>query len=265
MDQQKRGFIFFDMDETLGFFRNYDGSMNDQGFPDGIYLRPGIKNLLKTLKENFILSVSTAATVNYAHKVLEHAGLKQYFDKIFTRDEFVKLENQAENDNEASPSGFTKQYSKIMKFFNIDPKFANFGMVVGDNDYDMSSDIPELSTLIVDSLFIPTDVILAVIIDYFNKNEMDYSELGIEVKKFLKKHPLSGMVSKCIEIDVPESLTHAELEKIDIKLIKDFTVHNRNLSRSQKEIITPPPYSRNRTTNLQPIRLQANRFGLLKS
>ena len=174
MDQSKKikGFLFFDMDETLGFFRNYDGSMNNQGFPDGIYLRPGIKNLLKFLKQNFIVSVSTAATSNYTRLVLEQSGLLKYFDNVFTRDQFVKLENSSENDNEASPNGFEKRYSILMDYFNIKPELATMGMVIGDNDYDISSDVPELSTLIVDSLFTPTDVILAIIVDYFNNNEI---------------------------------------------------------------------------------------------
>ena len=102
MNHLKKGFIFFDMDETLGFFRNYDGSMNDKGFPDGIYLRPGIKSLLKTLKKNFILCVTTAATFKYTDIVLTQAGLSKYFDRVFTRENFVKLENISEKDNEAS-------------------------------------------------------------------------------------------------------------------------------------------------------------------
>ena len=167
MDYTKKGFIFFDMDETLGFFRNYDGSMNDQGFPDGIYLRPGIKNLLKFLKQNFIISVSTAATLKYTQHVLQESGLLEYFDNIFTRKQFVRLENASENDNEASPAGFEKRYSILMNYFNINPEFATKGMVIGDNDYDISSDVPELSTLIIDSLYTPTDIILAVIVDYF--------------------------------------------------------------------------------------------------
>ena len=169
MNNKKLGFIFFDMDETLGFFRNYDGSMNEQGFPDGIYLRPGIKSLLKYLKKDFILSVSTAATSNYTYLVLEQAGLLEYFDNIFTRDQFVKLENNSESDNEASPTGFEKRYSMLMDYFKEKNQFIAPGMVIGDNDYDISSDLPELSTLIVDSLYTPTDVILAIIVDYFNK------------------------------------------------------------------------------------------------
>ena len=257
MDQSKKikGFLFFDMDETLGFFRNYDGSMNNQGFPDGIYLRPGIKNLLKFLKQNFIVSVSTAATSNYTRLVLEQSGLLKYFDNVFTRDQFVKLENSSENDNEASPNGFEKRYSILMDYFNIKPELATMGMVIGDNDYDISSDVPELSTLIVDSLFTPTDVILAIIVDYFNNNEMDYSELGIEVKKYPKKHPISGIESHCIEVAIPKSLYHSELEKIDVKLIKKNILTKRELSKSQRERIQKP-YT-------PAIQLKANRYGLI--
>lgn len=255
MDHLKKGFIFFDMDETLGFFRNYDGSMNDQGFPEGIFLRPGIKNLLKFLKNNFIVSVSTAATLNYTEYVLAQSGLLGYFDNIFTRNQFVKLENASEDDNEASPAGFEKRYSILMKYFNINPEFANKGMVIGDNDYDISSDVPELSTLIIDSLYTPTDVILAVIIDYFNKNEMDYSELGIEVKKFTKKHPISGVSSHCFEVAIPKSLYHAELEKIDVKYTRKHSSSRRYLSKKQKNRLQKPYFPA--------IQLKANRYGLM--
>ena len=255
MDHYKKGFIFFDMDETLGFFRNYDGSMDNQGFPSGIYLRPGIKNLLQTLKNSFILSISTAATAKYTQLVLEQAGLIDFFDKVFTRNEFVRLENSSENDNEASPSGFEKQYSILMNHFNISPEQAIKGIVIGDNDYDISSDTPNLSTLIVDSLYTPIDVILAVIVDYFNQNEMDYSELGINVKKFVKKHPISGLESNCIELEVPESLYATQLDRIEYKPYSKPVSSRRNASQTQRERLTK--------TKHKPIQLKANRFGLI--
>ena len=243
------------MDETLGFFRNYDGSMDNQGFPSGIYLRPGIKNLLQTLKSSFILSITTAATKRYTHLVLEQAGLLDFFDKVFTRNEFVRLENSSENDNEASPSGFEKQYSILMNHFNISPEHARKGMVIGDNDYDVSSDIPILSTLIVDSLYTPTDIILAVIIDYFNGNNMDYSELGIKVNHFPKKHPISGLESTCIELEIPENLYATTLDKIEYKPYTKPMSSRRTASQTQKERL-----SKNK---LKPIQLKANRYGLI--
>lgn len=252
MNHQKKGFIFFDMDETLGFFRNYDGSMNDQGFPSGIYLRPGIKNFLQTLQKNFILCVSTAATKNYTKTVLEHSGLLNYFDRVFTRNEFVKLENPSESDNEASPPGFEKQYSILMNEFNLQ---ANLGMIIGDNDYDISSDTPELSTLIIDSLYAPTDIMLAFIVDFFNKNKMDYSELGIQVKKYSKKHPISGMESNCFEIEIPKSFYHAELDKVKFTSWARVTGSRRTVSKTQK--------SRLDKWKGKPLQLKANRYGLL--
>lgn len=253
--QNKRGFIFFDMDETLGFFRNYDGSMNDQGFPSGIYLRPGIKNLLQTLKKNFFLCVSTAATHNYTKTVLEHSGLFNYFDRIFTRQEFVKLENSLESENEASPSGFEKKYTILMNKFNLTPEQASLGVVIGDNDYDISSDTPDLSTLIIDSLYTPTDIILAFIVDFFNQNEMDYSELGIKVKKLSKKHPISGLESRCFEIEIPESMYHSELDKVEFSVWKKTTGSRRYASKTQKERLIK--------SHGPAIQLRANRYGLI--
>ena len=252
MDQQKKGFIFFDMDETLGFFRNYDGSMNDQGFPSGIYLRPGIKNFLQTLQKNFILCVSTAATKNYTKTVLEHSGLLNYFDRVFTRKEFVKLENLSESDNEASPPGFEKLYGKLLNEYNLQ---ANLGMVIGDNDYDISADTPELSTLIIDSLYAPTDIMLAFIVDFFNKNKMDYSELGIKVKKYSKKHPISGMESSCFEIEIPESFYHAELDKVSFTAWAKVTGSRRYASKTQKERLSK--------WHGKSLHLKANRYGLI--
>lgn len=249
----KKGFIFFDMDETLGFFRNYDGSMNEKGFPDGIYLRPGIKSLLNTLKNNFVLSVSTAATKKYTHFVLEQSGLLDCFDYIFTRDQFVKLENNSELDNEASPAGFEKQYSMLINQLN--EKGAS-GIVIGDNDYDISSDTPGLPTLIIDSLFMPIDIILAVVVDYFNHNDMDYSELGIDVKKFKKKHPITGIESTCFEVKIPDSLYHSQLEKIAIKIPKRRTSSRRDLSKHL--------HNRIQKSHGPAMFLKANRFGLMK-
>ena len=254
MEHQRKGFIFFDMDETLGFFRNYDGSMNYKGFPDGIYLRPGIKDLLKTLKENFVLSVTTAATKKYTHFVLEQSGLLECFDHIFTRDQFVKLKNNSEFDNEASPEGFEKQYSLLANQIN-DNLLNNEGMVIGDNDYDISSDMPSLPTLIIDSLFMPTDIILAIIVDYFNQNEIDYSELGIDVKKYQKKHPISRIESTCFEVRIPDSLYHSQLEKITIKLPIMRTSSRRDMSKNLQDRI--------RRSYSPALQLKANRYGLM--
>ena len=137
----------------------------------------------------------------------------------------------------------------------VNPKLNFKGMVIGDNDYDISSDVPGLPTLIVDSLYTPTDVILAVIVDYFNNNEMDYSELGINVKRYQKKHPISGLESNCIEVAIPESLYHSKLEKIDVTFLRNKVGSRRTISKTQKSRVQKSYHSA--------IQLKANRFGLI--
>ena len=79
--------------------------------------------------------------------------------------------------------------------------------------------------------------------------------MGIEVKKYPKKHPISGIESHCIEVAIPKSLYHSELEKIDVKLIKKNILTKRELSKSQRERIQKP-YT-------PAIQLKANRYGLI--
>lgn len=210
------GFIFFDMDETLGFFRNYDGSMNSEGFPNGIFLRRYIKDILEKLNKEFLLFITTAATENYTRAVLEHSDLKRYFHGIFTRNNFVKLENATDANKEASPGGYEKRYARIMKYFNIKMEDAIHGLIIGDNDYDISCDVPNLRTFIVDSLFIPADILNTVIRDIFAKKDLTYSDLELKIIQKTQKHPIADLETTIFEIDCPENLLSIELEKIDI-------------------------------------------------
>ena len=84
---------------------------------------------------------------------------------------------------------------------------------------------------------------------------MDYSEVGIDVKKFIKKHPISGVASDCFEVAIPKSFYHAELEKIEVKYIKREVSSRRYLSRKQK--------NRLQKSYAPAIQLKANRFGLM--
>lgn len=202
------------MDETLGFFRNYDGSMNDQGFPEGIYLRPGIKPVLTELRKEYHLSITTAATRPYTKKVLEKADLLNFFDGIFTRHDFVQLEAGEEEAGEASPGGYMKQYSILMNYYGIPIEQAPFGLVLGDNDYDVSCDVPHLSTIIVDSLYVPVTILQALIVDFFAHNPMNYEEFGIEVATSTKKHPLTGLESTAMEIHCPAGILEKELVRV---------------------------------------------------
>ena len=215
------GFIFFDMDETLGFFRNYDGSMNSEGFPNGIYLRRYIKDILEKLNKEFLLFITTAATFNYTKAVLEHADLAKYFHGIFTRNDFVKLENATDANKEASPGGYEKRYGRLMKNFGIKIDDAVHGLVLGDNDYDISSDVPALRTLIVDSLFIPADILNTVIRDIFANKSLDYSDSGLKIIKKIQRHPIANLESNIFEIECPEHLLSVELQKIDITLSEE--------------------------------------------
>ena len=171
------------MDETLGFFRNYDGSMNSEGFPTGIFLRKYIRDILEKLNKDFVLFITTAATLNYTKAVLEHSKLTSYFHGIFTRNDFVKLENATDANKEASPGGYEKRYSRIMKHYGIKMEDAVHGLVIGDNDYDISCDVPGLHTFIVDSLFITADILYTIIRDVYDKKELNYCNFGIYILK----------------------------------------------------------------------------------
>lgn len=212
------GFIFFDMDETLGFFRNYDGSYNTEGFPNGIFLRRYVKEILEKLSKDFILFLTTAATLNYTKAVLEHSDLRKYFHRIFTRNDFVKLEDMGDAKKEASPGGYEKHYGLIMKHFGIKMNDAVHGLIIGDNDYDISCDVPKLRTFIVDSLFVPSDILYTIIRDIFDKKDLNYADLGIKIFKKIQKHPISEIETEIFEIECPENLLAIELEKVDILL-----------------------------------------------
>ncbi len=215
------GFIFFDMDETLGFFRNYDGSMNSEGFPNGIFLRRYVKEILEKLNKDFILFLTTAATVNYTKSVLEYADLRKYFHRIFTRNDFVKLENATDANKEASPGGYEKHYGRIMKHFGISMQDAVHGLIIGDNDYDISSDVLQLRTFIVDSLFIPADILYTIIRDIFDRKELNYDDLGIKIYKKTQKHPIADIETEIFEIECPDNLLAIELEKVDVHLTEE--------------------------------------------
>jgi hypothetical protein len=205
------------MDETLGFFRNYDGSMNSEGFPNGIFLRRYIKDVLESLNKDFILFITTAATLNYTKKVLEHSNLTKYFHGIFTRNDFVKLENIVDATKEASPGGYEKRYSRIMKHFGIKMTDVVHGLVIGDNDYDISCDVANLRTLIIDSLFVPADILQTIIRDIIGNKELIYDDLGIKIIKKTQKHPIANLETEIFEIECPESLI-LDLERVDIVL-----------------------------------------------
>ena len=209
------------MDETLGFFRNYDGSMNTEGFPNGIFLRRYIKDILEKLNKDFILFLTTAATLNYTKAVLEHSDLRKYFHRIFTRNDFVKLENATDANKEASPGGYEKRYSRIMKHFGIKMNDAVHGLIIGDNDYDISCDVPELRTFIVDSLFVPADILYTIIRDIFDKKQLNYDELGIKLITKTQKHPIADLETDIFEIECPDNLLAIELEKVDVHLSEE--------------------------------------------
>ncbi len=206
------------MDETLGFFRNYDGSMNTEGFPNGIFLRRYVKEILEKLSKDFILFLTTAATLNYTKVVLERSDLRKYFHRIFTRNDFVKLEDMGDANKEASPGGYEKHYGLIMKYFGIKMSDAIHGLIIGDNDYDISSDVPELRTFIVDSLFVPADILYTIIRDIFDMKDLNYADLGIKMFRKTQRHPITDIETQIFEIDCPENLLAIELEKVDVLL-----------------------------------------------
>lgn len=240
------GFIFFDMDETLGFFRNYDGSMNSEGFPTGIFLRRYIKDILEKLNKDFVLFITTAATLNYTKAVLDHSDLAKYFHGIFTRNDFVKLENATDANKEASPGGYEKRYSRIMKHYGIKMNDAVHGLIIGDNDYDISCDMPGLRTFIVDSLFVPADILNTVIRDIFDNKNFAYDDLGIKILTKESKHPIANLETTVYEIECPDNLLSIELEKLEIILSDKEKLE---MKVQQEEIITAEKLSRQENNN----------------
>jgi len=215
------GFVFFDMDETLGFFRNFDGALDDAGFPHGIYLRANIREILQELRKSFLIIVTTAATKTYTLNMLSLAGLADLFFGIFTREDFVKLMDSGNgngngNTGDASPEGYEKHYSIPMRQHGISLEQARNGVIIGDNDFDISSDVSGLSTIILDSLYIPANFIRTLIEDFFRESppSLDYTAQGIGVRKMQKRHPITHMETWVFDITYPEDLYDTRLEYI---------------------------------------------------
>ena len=71
----------FTKEQTALFSKYYDKHCISD-----IVLYDGIKDLLTTLKDKYILSVATNANEQFAHKMLEFLGIKDYFSFIAAAD-----------------------------------------------------------------------------------------------------------------------------------------------------------------------------------
>lgn len=82
----------------------------------------GILELVEKLSKNFTLAVATNANSDYAHKMLNHVGLGQYFETILGYDSV------------RNPKPHPEMVNKILEKHNISKEYAQ---LVGDSKKDI--------------------------------------------------------------------------------------------------------------------------------
>ena len=122
--------ICWDLDETLGFFRDIVSVRNKETFPDpdDIYvLRLDIlKTLNRFMDKGYRHVVTSSAKLRYTEGIIEAVCLDTYFDCIFGRNDLVE-------------GIWGKKYAPAADFFGIDEIDAGSNMLVIAN---LASDEP---------------------------------------------------------------------------------------------------------------------------
>ena len=120
--------ICWDLDETLGGFRNLDPELKELGLPWGV--RHGIHESLARLSaEGFTHVVATSSVEDYAETILKLTGLRDHFAAIFDRETMSKTD-------------WGKTYRPIADHFGLSEEAALERMlVVGDRSSDKPIDI----------------------------------------------------------------------------------------------------------------------------
>jgi len=97
------------------------GEYYDKNCITDILLYDGIKEMLESINDNFILTVATNASVEFANKMLTHLNVDIYFDMVIGANNVPK------------PKPYPDMLLKTLKKFNIKDKQS---IVVGDSHKD---------------------------------------------------------------------------------------------------------------------------------
>jgi len=128
MAEQK--IICWDLDETLGFFRNLVSIRSGDEYPgpdDSYVLRKDIiKTLNSMIAKGYRHVVTSSAKLDYSEKVLEAVCLDAYFDSVFGR-------------KKVTEGMWGKKYLPAAEFYQLDETMACSHMLIIAN---MASDEP---------------------------------------------------------------------------------------------------------------------------
>ncbi len=97
------------------------GEYYDKNCISDIVLYDGIKEMLKSIDNHFILTIATNASVEFANKMLNHLGIDNHFDMVIGANNVPK------------PKPHPDMLLKILEKFNIENKFS---ILVGDSHKD---------------------------------------------------------------------------------------------------------------------------------
>ena len=138
----KSRFIFWDLDETLGYFR--PGRKTET--------LKGIGPMLEKLqKEGCMHIVTTFAPTSYAESGLRKAGVRGMFDAVF-------------GDDILDPALYNKQYARITERLGIAREDAAHDvMVVGNTERDIPGDLNLVTILHPGALMYSAEVLGSVI------------------------------------------------------------------------------------------------------
>lgn len=117
--------ICWDLDETLGFFRNMISARNNQGFPHPedsyTFRRDIIKTLNRLSSKNYRHVVTSSAKLSYSEKVIQAVCLDAYFDHVFGRDR-------------VTDGMWGKKYVPAAEVYHLDEAEARSNMIVIANN-----------------------------------------------------------------------------------------------------------------------------------
>ena len=126
----KSKIICWDLDETLGFFRNLVSIRSGREYPgpdDSYVLRKDIiKTLNRMISKGYKHVVTSSAKLEYSEKVLGAVCLDSYFDRVFGR-------------NHVTDGIWGKKYLPAAEFYQLDETEAGSQIMIIAN---MASDEP---------------------------------------------------------------------------------------------------------------------------
>jgi hypothetical protein len=137
--------IFWDMDETLGFFRHFADYDKEDDVPENIAKfgrKEGIENLLqKLISDGFTHYVTTSGVEEYAKLALNVTGLSKYFRKLFPREKIC-------HDLGLGFYG-EKDYRVPLKDLGItDERAGSDVLIIGNSESDVPYNMKEIVSII---------------------------------------------------------------------------------------------------------------------